>query len=231
MGLWRMLSPRRSRMPQSHRRKKHANGQLQYHEGKLGSRRLVSFLSYHFVFFFSPSSASAIPSIIPDNVAERLAKLEASRLADQEVIAELAQKMARLESENRTMREWSSDRLMAIWETSNGRDVNIVQALHNIHAVQVEEHGRQIQLQRTTEHLEALLRSTTLPPPAAQPTHNTELTVTPVDPPLAAQEAEPPFNSPTSPEDPEGEIPSGESKKRGRSVSSKSSGSSKRQKL
>lgn len=162
------------------------------------------------------------PSLVAANVTERLAKLEASSLADREVIAELGQKIARLESENRSMREWSSGRFMAMWETSNARDVNVVQALQNIHALQVEENARQIRIQQTAENLEVLLRMPALPipmvpgqPPAQNPT---------------GQDAGPMPDLPVfPPEDAEREIPVGESKKRGRSASSEAS--SKRPKL
>jgi hypothetical protein len=97
---------------------------------------------------------------MPNNIAEKFAEYEAGRLADREIIAELGQKIARLESENRSMREWSSDRFMSLWENTKGRDVNVVQALQNIHALVVEENGRQIRIRQTAENLEALIRMT-----------------------------------------------------------------------
>jgi len=40
------------------------------------------------------------------------------------------------------MWEWSSNRFMSLWENMKGHDANIVQALQNIHALQVEDNAR-----------------------------------------------------------------------------------------
>lgn len=104
------------------------------------------------------------------------------------------------------MRQWTSDRFMAMWETSNGRDVNIVQALHDIHAIQVEENARQIRLQHMAEKLEALLQMPALPSPAIPSVHPPEPTAPEVQ-----------VTSPT-PQDNEEEILAGDSKKRGGSA-------------
>jgi len=126
------------------------------------------------LFFFAFSSKSSLASQIPSTIAERLAEYESGRLADRERIEELGQRVARLEAENRSMREWSSDRFMSLWENTKGHDANIVQALQNIHALQVEDNARQLRIQQTTRNLEGLLRKPTLGamptlPPVAPP--------------------------------------------------------------
>jgi len=95
-------------------------------------------------FFFAFSSKSPLASQIPSTIAERLAEYESGRLADRERIEELGQRVAQLEAENRSMREWSSNRFMSLWENTKGHDANIVQALQNIHALQVEDNVRQL---------------------------------------------------------------------------------------
>jgi hypothetical protein len=138
---------------------------------------------------------------MPADVNRRLAELESTRLADREVIADLTAKMARLEAENRSMRQWTTDRFMAMWETSNSRDVNVVQALHDIHALQVEENARQIRMERTAANLEILLQIPALPLAMSGPTEPSVPEVAP---------------SPTLPDKPE--IPVSDSKKREGSV-------------
>lgn len=197
----------------------------------------VSFLVISCLFFFQVLSASANPStapviptanivpttpVIPAQVSKRLAQLESWRRADQEMIAELSQKITRMESENRSMREWSSDRFMSMWETSNGRDVNIMHALQNMHAILVEENTRQTRIRQTAENLESLLQMPTpsLPPMPA------------VDPPILPQPPTSPTRSRPSSPFPSGQAEDGEirdSRKRTRSVVSDSH--SKRQKL
>lgn len=190
----------------------------------------MSFFSFFFSYFFNSLSDSAIPTaplLMPAVVTERLARFETTSIADREVMADLTQKIARLEAENRSIRQWTSDRFMAMWEASNGRDVHIVQALHDIHALQVEENGRQIRMQCVAEKLEALLRMPASPPLPASLPH-------PTSPPHAIPPPEPTTPdvgaaSPTPMEDTEGEIPVGDSKKRGGSVGLESE--PKRQKL
>ena len=112
-------------------------------------------------FVFLSSLKSPLASQIPPGVAERLAEYESGRLADRETIEELGQRVARLEAENRSMREWSSDRFMSLWENTKGHDVNVVLALQNIHALQVEDNARQVRIQQTARNLEGLLRRAT----------------------------------------------------------------------
>lgn len=134
---------------------------------------------------------------------------------------ELGQKVARLESETRSLRDWCSDRFMSLWESTKGHDVNIVQALHNIHALQLEDNARQVRIQETAKNLESLLRmGNTAAPTSITPTTSTRPEILPPAEPAPPQ-------SPTSQEDSEeeGEIIS---KKRPLSVGSEAS-TSKRQ--
>jgi hypothetical protein len=117
---------------------------------------------FFFVLFFFLSLKSPSASQIPSTIVERLAEYESGRLADRERIEELGQRIARLEAENRSLREWSSDRFMSLWESTKGQDVNVVQALQNIHALQVEDNARQNRIQQTARNLEGLLRNTTI---------------------------------------------------------------------
>jgi hypothetical protein len=176
--------------------------------------------------------------LIPAQVSERLAQLESLRRADQETIAELGQKVARMECENRSMREWSSDRFLSMWETSNGRDVNVIQALQNLYAILVEENTRQTRIRQTAENIESLLQMSTpslpMPTPSLPPMPTPSLPPMPaLDPPMFPR---PPTSQagsrPSSPTSPSGQAEDGEigeSRKRTRSVVSDSP--SKRPKL
>ena len=115
---------------------------------------------FFILFFFLSKSPSALQ--IPSTIIERLAEYESGHLADRERIKELGQRVARLEAENHSLREWSSDRFMSLWESTKGQDVNVVQALQNIHALQVEDNVRQNRIQQTVRNLEGLLRNTTI---------------------------------------------------------------------
>lgn len=70
----------------------------------------------------------------------------------------MAQKVARLEAENRTLRDWSTDRFVSMWESMHGHDINVVRALQNIHTLQLEDTVRQRRIEEASKSLDALLR-------------------------------------------------------------------------
>jgi hypothetical protein len=194
-----------------------------------------------FPFFLSKSPSA---SQIPTDIADRLVEFEKGRLADREKMEELAQKVSRLEAENRSLRDWSSDRFMSMWESMKGHDVNIMQALQNIHTLQLEDTTRQIRIQETAKSMESMIRiaSTSAlptfstmpslprvtPPAMAAPTPNLSTTL-PAAEPIVEEAAQPTLeeaNAPTDDSEEEGEIPS--SKKRGHSVGSEAPNSKRR---
>lgn len=210
---------------------------LQFRLGSLGNTVVRFFL---FLFFFFSKSPSA--SQIPSTIVERLAEYESGRLADRERIEELGQRVARLEAENRSLREWSSDRFMSLWESTKGQDVTVVQALQNIHALQVEDNARQNRIQQTARNLEGLLRNTTigtmpaLPSvPPLRPGRSLPPITLPVRAPSVAPESplSPVPGSPVPEEDSDEEItattPKTASNKRGHSAVSESSTKRQRQ--
>ena len=145
-----------------------------------------------------------------------------------------------MEAENRTLRDWSTDRFMSMNESMQAHDNNIVQALQNIHALQLEDSARQRRIEEASKSLEVLLRmapSTSMslprftttpapapsipsPAPAPVPTPNIATTVPPPVPIVVEDVA-------SEGEDSE-EMEIDGPKKRGRSIESQASSSKRR---
>ena len=115
-------------------------------------------------FFLFHGSQHALAMHLPPDIVERLARYESASRVDQEIVAGLSEKVARLEAENRSMRDWFSDRLLSVWENTRSRDAGVMQVLQNMHGLLMEESSRQDRLQVTAENLEALLKVSSLPP-------------------------------------------------------------------
>jgi len=101
---------------------------------------------------------------LPPDIVERLAAYESASRVDREVVAGLSEKVARLEAENRSMRDWFSDRLLSVWENTRSRDAGVMQVLQNMHTLLMEESSRQGRLQVTAQNLESLLKVPSLLP-------------------------------------------------------------------
>ena len=145
-----------------------------------------------------------------------------------------------MEAENRTLRDWSTDRFMSMNESMQAHDNNIVQALQNIHALQLEDSVCQRRIEEASKSLEVLLRmapSTSMslprftttpapapsipsPAPAPVPTPNIATTVPPPVPIVVEDVA-------SEGEDSE-EMEIDGPKKRGRSIESQASSSKRR---
>jgi len=115
-------------------------------------------------FFLFHGSQHTLAMHLPPDIVERLARYESASRVDQEIVAGLSEKVARLEAENRSMRDWFSDRLLSVWENTRSRDAGVMQVLQNMHGLLMEESSRQDRLQVTAENLEALLKVSSLPP-------------------------------------------------------------------
>ena len=133
------------------------------------------------IFFFF-GSQHTLATNLPTDIVERLAAFESASQVDWEALAGLSEKVARLEAENRSMRDWFSDQLLSVWENTRSRDAGVMQVLQNMHTLLMEESSHQGRLQvtaeRTLRRYSRFLPSRLLTPP----TPTTPLTIPLPDP-------------------------------------------------